>query len=212
MSRKYAVTSPEEAKFLQSYDADKYKKASFTVDVAVYAKDADGLWLLLIERGGFPAKGQLALPGGFLNMDEELHEAAARELFEETGVSNIPLVQCYTMGGIGRDPRDRVLTGLYTAVIDKSAVSPKAGDDAKSAFWFRLCRHETAPEFRGGVNAMRHILECSNGSMEIKIDGAAVSGFAPPHQSDIVIHSSENIAFDHDEEIMRSLLMVEPWL
>lgn len=212
MSRKYTVTSPEEAKFLQSYDADKYKKASFTVDVAVYAKDADGLWLLLIERGGFPARGQLALPAAFSTWTRNCMKRRHGSFSRRRASAASPSCSAIRWAASAGDQRDRVLTGLYTAVIDKSAVSPKAGDDAKSAFWFRLCRHEMAPEFRGGVNAMRHILELSNGSMEIKIDGAAVSGFAPPHQSDIVIYSSENIAFDHDEEIMRSLLMIEPWL
>ena len=96
------------------------------------------LRLLLIKRGDHPYIGQWALPGGFVEMDESLDEAALRELQEETNIKNIYMEQLYTWGDIGRDPRTRVISTSYMALVDSSALEIQASDDADDAKWFTV--------------------------------------------------------------------------
>lgn len=94
--------------------------------------------LLLINRKREPFKGKWALPGGFVNLDEELDDAAARELAEETGIAGVRLEQIYTAGEIGRDPRGRVITIVFMGVASAKQQKIKAGDDAAEAKWFDI--------------------------------------------------------------------------
>ena len=110
-----------------------------TVDAIVFAlsyKTASPK-ILLINRKNEPFKGQWALPGGFVDLDEELETAITRELEEETGLKNIPLEQFRTYGKIGRDPRGRQITIVYMGIIENPA-KLKAGDDAALARWFPI--------------------------------------------------------------------------
>lgn len=111
-----------------------------TVDIAVFNQLKDKLHILLIQRGKEPFKGFWALPGGFVEMDEELDEAAARELSEETGLRNINLEQIYTFGGIGRDPRGRVISILYMGIVEADVPELNAADDASAVQWYDACR------------------------------------------------------------------------
>jgi 8-oxo-dGTP diphosphatase len=97
--------------------------------------DAD-LKVLLIQRDIPPFRGEWALPGGFVHLDESLEAAALRELQEETGVEKIFLEQLYTFGAIDRDPRERVVTVAYYALINLNEYSLKATTDARNAEWF----------------------------------------------------------------------------
>jgi len=108
-----------------------------TVDALLFAVCNGRKSVLLIRRGNEPFKGLWAIPGGFLEMDEELVNAAKRELFEETGIEGIELKQMHTFGTIGRDPRGRMITIVYTATLDKE-IKPKPGDDAVEAKWFDI--------------------------------------------------------------------------
>lgn len=112
----------------------QYPRPALTVDCVVFAVDADGLKVLLIERGGEPFLGQWALPGGFVDMGETTDEAARRELEEETGLTNIFLEQLYTFSAVHRDPRERVVSVGYYALVKPSVV--QAGSDASKAQWF----------------------------------------------------------------------------
>lgn len=123
--------------FLRSYDPGKYDHPAVTVDNLIFQRDGKDLKILLIKRGRHPAFGMVALPGGFIEMDETLEESAARELFEETGVSGIPLTQLGAYGEIGRDPRLRIISVAYMAVISKD-IAPKAGDDAADAGFYTI--------------------------------------------------------------------------
>ena len=114
----------------------KYPHPSVTTDCVVLGWDGKKLHVLLIERGREPYKGCWAFPGGFLNMDESAEEGAARELQEETGLQGIPLRQFHTFSQPGRDPRERVITIAYYAVIRWQKI--QAGDDAARAQWFPL--------------------------------------------------------------------------
>jgi 8-oxo-dGTP diphosphatase len=109
-----------------------------TTDIAVFTIRGDALELLLIRRGRPPFQGAWALPGGFLDIDEDLDTCAARELAEETGVEGVYLEQLYTFGAVGRDPRERVVSVAYIALAPADKLDVQAGDDAADARWFRL--------------------------------------------------------------------------
>lgn len=109
-----------------------------TVDAAVFATVEGGARLLLIQRGHEPYKDHWALPGGFVEIDEDLPAAAARELAEETGLTNVPLEQLRTFGKPGRDPRGRTITIVYFGIADENWERIAAADDAAQARWFDI--------------------------------------------------------------------------
>jgi 8-oxo-dGTP diphosphatase len=107
-----------------------------TVDIVIFTLRGGSLQVLLVKRGVPPFEGQYAIPGGFIREDESLEEAALRELHEETGVRNVFLEQLYTFGDPKRDPRGRVITIAYYALIASDKLSLVAGADAAEAQWF----------------------------------------------------------------------------
>ncbi len=111
-----------------------YPRPAVTVDAILISNRNS---LLLIERGREPFKGKWALPGGFINMDEELAVACQRELEEETGLRVGELKQFRAYGGVNRDPRHRTISVLFYAFTDDELVAC-AGDDAANAQWFPL--------------------------------------------------------------------------
>lgn len=115
-----------------------FKKPSVTVDCVVFGLDEEDLKIILIERDLEPFKGRWALPGGFVRINESLEEAAMRELREETGVDNVFLEQLYTFGGVNRDPRDRVISVAYYALVNLRDHKIKAATDARNAAWFSI--------------------------------------------------------------------------
>src|SRR5690349_11201706 len=96
----------------------EYPRPALTVDCVVFGLDEGELKVLLIQRELPPFQGDWALPGGFVRMDESLEEAARRELREETGLSDVYLEQLYTFGDINRDPRGRVVSVAYYALVN----------------------------------------------------------------------------------------------
>lgn len=109
-----------------------------TVDCVVFGLDEEDLKILLIQRGYEPFKGSWAIPGGFVNASESLEEAALRELKEETGVENVFLEQLYTFGDVHRDPRRRIVTVAYYALVNLRDHTIKAATDASNAAWFSV--------------------------------------------------------------------------
>jgi len=107
-----------------------------TVDIVIFTLREGSLQVLLVKRGVPPFESQYAIPGGFIRGDESLEEAALRELHEETGVRNVFLEQLYTFGDPKRDPRGRVITVAYYALIASDKLSLVAGADAAEAQWF----------------------------------------------------------------------------
>jgi 8-oxo-dGTP diphosphatase len=114
-----------------------------TVDAAVFNISGDKIKMLLINRGNEPFKGKWALPGGFVEMEEELEDAVVRELAEETGLTGVKLEQMHTFGTIGRDPRGRMITIVFMGIVNNEQTEIKAGDDAAKARWFDI---ENLPE------------------------------------------------------------------
>ncbi len=121
----------------------KYPHPAVTVDSVVFGLDNEELKILLIRRKLEPFKGAWAIPGGFIQMDESLDDAAKRELLEETGVEHLYLEQLSTFGNPGRDPRERVITVAYFAIVNLFDHRVKADSDAEEAGWFPV---EDPPE------------------------------------------------------------------
>ena len=115
-----------------------YPHPAVTTDVVVFTLRDCRLQLLLIRRGEAPFQGHWALPGGFLAIDEDLEQGAARELEEETGVRGVYLEQLYTFGTPNRDPRERVISVAYFALVPSERLELKAASDAAEAAWFPL--------------------------------------------------------------------------
>ncbi|MBE0534455.1 MAG: NUDIX hydrolase [Phycisphaerae bacterium] len=115
----------------------EWPRPMVTVDAIIFARTAT-VQVLLIKRGCEPFKDKWAFPGGFIEMDEELEDAVARELREETGLAGVTLRQMHTFGGIGRDPRGRLITVAFIGVTDPDNMELNFGDDAADAAWFDI--------------------------------------------------------------------------
>ena len=113
-----------------------YPRPAVTADCVVFCNDSDGLSVLLIERASEPFKGCWAIPGGFMDMDENAEDCAKRELKEETGLEIGKMRQLGAFTEVNRDPRGRTVSIAYYAVIEKAEV--KGSDDAAQARWFPI--------------------------------------------------------------------------
>jgi 8-oxo-dGTP diphosphatase len=117
----------------------EYRRPSVTVDVTLFTYIRNGLRVLLIRRGNEPFAGKWALPGGFVDANEPLEMAAARELREETGMGDVYLEQLAAFGDPGRDPRGWVISVAYLALAGADVIAAtRAGDDASDAAWFDI--------------------------------------------------------------------------
>jgi 8-oxo-dGTP diphosphatase len=116
----------------------EYPHPAVTTDIVIFSIRDGVLKLLLIKRAGQPYQGKWALPGGFVQLDEDLESGAMRELEEETGLRDVYLEQLYTFGRPNRDPRERVITVAYYALIRSDQVSLTASTDAEAVGWFGL--------------------------------------------------------------------------
>ena len=114
----------------------KYPRPSVTTDCVIFGIDKEELSVLLVQRGNDPYKGYWAFPGGFLNMDEDAETGARRELNEETGFETDLIEEFGTFSGVNRDPRGRVITIAFYALVPKREVH--GADDAVDARWFSV--------------------------------------------------------------------------
>ena len=128
------MKEPSEAAFLASYDPAAFPKPSVTVDVVLIGIQAESLRTLLVRRTDHPAMGRWALPGGFVRLDESLDAAAARVLAEKAGIEGVYLEQLYTFGQPDRDPRMRVISVAYFALVERALL-----DRAPVSEGARLC-------------------------------------------------------------------------
>ncbi len=185
--------------FLDAYDPKKYDCPSNTVDIAVFAEGE----VLLIRRGGHPNIGMFALPGGFVELREDLETAAARELMEETGVRDLPLVQVKTFGAWDRDPRWRVITTLYAAVLPEKPAA-KAGDDAADAVWFAWSLEERPAEEGSDL-----LLSLTAGDRRLSVKATRVRrGNDRLWEYRYVNYEADGIAADHGILILEAIRRV----
>lgn len=119
----------------EGYDPSDYPPFAVTADVVVIAVHDGRAEVLLVQRGQEPFQGRWALPGGFVHIDEDLEDAARRELAEETGIEAEELRQLRAYGTPGRDPRMRVVTVVFLTEVDSSVDHKAADDAADTRFW-----------------------------------------------------------------------------
>lgn len=122
----------------ETYDPSHYDRPSVTVDIVIFTLQQRNLHVLLVRRKHWPYEGRWALPGGFINMDESLEQAARRELEEETGVRDIYVEQLYTFGEPGRDPRTRVISVAYIALVSADKQTLRVSDESIDVRWFSV--------------------------------------------------------------------------
>src|SRR5918911_121732 len=120
----------------ENYNPSRYERPSVTVDVVIFTLQERELHVLLVKRKHWPFEGRWALPGGFVQMDESLEQAARRELEEETGVRDIYMEQLYTFGDPQRDPRTRVISVAYIALVRADLQTLRVSDESTDVRWF----------------------------------------------------------------------------
>ena len=118
--------------------AYQHPHPAVTTDIVIFTIRQQQLELLLMRRADEPCKDCWALPGGFVNIDEDLEHCALRELEEETGVTGVYLEQLYTFGTPGRDPRERVISIAYYALVPPDRMNIRAASDAREVAWFEV--------------------------------------------------------------------------
>lgn len=151
--------------FLEKYDPTKYQNPSSTVDTLVFTYQPGNnrkiSRVLMIKRGNHPSIGWWALPGGFVEYRENINQAALRELQEETGIEDIQIEQLKSYGDYDRDPRTRIITTAYVALVPEGSVKAQAADDASDSGWFEIsdeCIEEfTKPSEVEGVQLKHEI-------------------------------------------------------
>ncbi|MEK3887984.1 NUDIX hydrolase [Bacillus sp. FSL K6-3431] len=214
-------TSTSEQRFLKTYNPEHYERPSVTVDMLLFTV-ARGeqqnyrklpnmeLKILLIKRGKHPFKNQWALPGGFVQMDESLEDAAYRELKEETNVEDVYLEQLYTWGNVDRDPRTRIISVSYLALVDHKKLTISSGDDAEEAEWFnaslKMQKEEKKMMEDGFVKKEIFLLTLKNEEITMTADvvvNRVKSGKVENVHTEITL--SDGIAFDHAKIIVYAL-------
>ena len=132
----------EEKEFLEEYHAEQYDRPSVAVDLLIFTIDKNELKVLLVKRKEFPFKDYYALPGVFVKMNESLEEAAKRALYEELFLKDIYLEQIYTFGDVDRDPRMRVISIAYMALVPNEKCKPSVGERVSATSWFSFKEFE----------------------------------------------------------------------
>lgn len=199
--------------FLESYNPDKYRNPSVTVDTIVIRHPKNpqtvetGLQLLLIQRGNHPSIGKWALPGGFVNLREDTIDAAKRELKEETGLEGLPVEQLRAWGEYRRDPRTRIVTVAYLALIEEG-MEVKAGDDASDAAFFDVTFRKTDERVEGDrlICAYSLDLACRDKNLRLHAQveaGENLSGLLK--EQTFSVKSEEGLACDHPAIIAQAL-------
>ena len=195
-----------EKEFLENYNVNKYKQLSLSTDILIisvseeitnnYRKNNEKkMSILLIKRNNYPYKDMWCLPGGFLNPDTEtLEECAKRILKNETNLSNIYLEQLYTFDGINRDPRCRVISSSYMALIDKNRLRDKVNENAS---WFDVSLYENNEK---EVNVV-----LNNGTETIKFTVSKILRELTTDRYTFKVKENKSLAFDHPLTIVAGI-------
>lgn len=189
------VYNSEEA-FLKDYDSSVFEKLSMTTDILImsvsnedtgnYRKLSEKKFsILLVKRDNYPFKGKWCLPGGFVGIDETLDEAAKRVLKTETNLKDIYIEQLYTFSDIKRDPRMRVISTSYMALVDKNRLMDKLSDNAS---WFNVFMLEDEKSYN---------VTLDNGIEEIKFVVGKKLRDKTTDRYDFNIIKNDKLAFDH---------------
>ena len=201
--------------FLEEYDPRKYDNPCNTVDILVftYAQEHGKRSLkriLLIKRRNHPCIGMWATPGGFIEFRESIDDAARRELEEETGIKNIDIEQLKSYGVYDRDPRTRVITTAYVALVPDGMIEAHAGDDDKDAEWFDIAWHSRGVKENNGISTeeLQLELKCKDisvGAMVVRTMYTDSILKAPDYR----LIQSNGLAADHGAIIMEAVNYVK---
>lgn len=191
-----------EAEFLKEYRPGDYPRPSVAVDNLIFTIDNNELKVLLIKRKDHPYIDTWALPGGFVDCGkngETAEQAAYRELKEETNLENIYMEQLYTWSAVDRDPRMRVMSVSFMALINKDGQTLRAGDDAKDAAWFSVSKVFDETDKDGIIH---YTLKLSNEEKKIEVtadvfDIPRQNGVLDSYKSEIIQTSKDALAYDH---------------
>lgn len=185
-----------EEEFLKDYDSSVFEKLSMTTDILImsvsnedtgnYRKLSEKKFsILLVKRDNYPFKDKWCLPGGFVGIDETLDEAAKRVLKTETNLKDIYIEQLYTFSGIKRDPRMRVISTSYMALVDKNRLMDKLSTNAS---WFNVFMLEDEKSYN---------VTLDNGIEEIKFVVGKKLRDKTTDRYDFNIIKNDKLAFDH---------------
>ena len=185
-----------EEEFLKAYDSSMFEKLSLTTDIAIFSvsnEETDNyrklskkfFSVLLVKRDDYPFKDKWCLPGGFVSMDETTDEAAVRVLKWETNLDDIYLEQLYTFSGVNRDPRMRIVSTSYIALIDKNNIKVSIPENAA---WFNINFEESDKEIKVVLDNGEDILKFKIGK---KLRDKTTDRY------DYVIKENNDLAFDH---------------
>ena len=185
-----------EEEFLRDYNANNFDKLSITTDIVLvsvsdqkqsnYRKTSKKMMsILLVKRKNYPFKDKWCLPGGFVGFDEELEEAPKRVLANETGLHNIYLEQLYTFGSVNRDPRMRIVSTSYMALVDKNRLKDKLNENAS---WFNIKYFEEENDV---------LVVLDNGKEEIKFKIGKTLKEQTTDRYKFMILENDKLAFDH---------------
>ena len=200
---KKTYTSEEE--FLKNYDSSIFEKLSMTVDILIlsvsseitnnYRKtDKKKMSILLVKRTDYPFKNKWCLPGGFIKIDEDLDNAPLRVLKNETNVDNVYLEQLYTFGNVNRDPRMRIVSTSYMALIDKNKLNNNLNENAS---WFDIISIE---EKDNNINVI-----LNNGNETVLFSVKKELKEKTSDKYNYIETKNNMIAFDHTIVIMTGL-------
>lgn len=185
--------------FLCEYDPGQYPHPSCTVDMAVMTVAEKKLKLLLVKRGDHPFIGCWATPGGFVDIKEDIDQAALRELKEETGLSEgIFFKQLYTFGKVDRDPRTRVITTAYLTLAPAEVIEQaEAGDDAADAQWFDVSKELEFEDDTKRVSVLTLRNEALDETMKYRITKEVAGNWARTTSELLESESTNQLAADH---------------
>ncbi len=197
------VYDSEEA-FLKDYDSSVFEKLSMTTDILIMSVSSEETGnyrkltekkfsILLVKRDNYPFKDKWCLPGGFIKMDETLDEAAKRVLKNETNLKDIYIEQLYTFSDVNRDPRMRVVSTSYMALVDKNKLNDKLSPNAS---WFNVLMLEDDKSYH---------VTLDNGNEEIKFIVGKKLRDLTTDRYDFKVLKNDKLAFDHPLVIISGL-------
>jgi ADP-ribose pyrophosphatase YjhB (NUDIX family) len=185
-----------EEEFLKNYDSNKFEKLSMTADILLLSvSDEEStnyrktnkkyMSVLLVKRNDYPFKDKWCLPGGFLDVNEDLEECPKRILERETNLKNIYLEQLYTFGSTNRDPRMRVVSASYMALVDKNRLEDKLNSNAS---WFNITLFEEN-------NSLDIILDNGTELINLKVNKTLKDLTNTAYKYEVI--KNDSLAFDH---------------
>lgn len=205
--------SEGEKEFLKEYDINNYKRPSLASDIVVFGSKnfnfteirklhEKQLSVLMIKRGEHPFMDYWALPGGFVRPDESVEQAAYRELYEETGISNVFLSQLHVFSEPKRDPRGWIISCSFMALVDEKKITLQFGEDAIDARWFDVQYNKLETNIENANNQnIKHeqynlVLSNEDKILKAKLE-VITTGSLYNQEMQYHILDAENIAFDH---------------